>query len=455
MRKSLVVLFSILPIGLSLCLSVCLAAESSFDLPSVIAYGKEHNPNLRIAQRGIQSGQFGIDAARSDLLPKVNFGSGATRFRYPTPLTPIVIEAPRTPSLQALTGFFEDLPDFERTIYDASASFTLPLYRGGRIVRNLRIARTRKALAEDNYAASLQDLVYNLTSTYHKILQLQKLLESNRAQVEQLELHKRDVEAFLKAGTAPRLDFLKTEVDLAHARDGVIAVKNNLEAAFSLLRELMGMDETSPPFSIVEQSLSRAAYPSDEEAINTALAKRPDFRAVARRKKIAEDQIRVAQGKWLPDISGTGQYIKRAGDSTTFKEDYYFGVSLTIPVFDGGLIRSEVNADKIELEKIKEEERAMRLSISRELKDARIAIDDASDRMSVAEAALESAREALRVEHLRYETGAGTTTDVIDAQTALLRAETDSFQAAYDREIGFASLKKGMGTLTDGQEVLK
>ena len=75
------------------------------------------------------------------------------------------------------------------------------------------------------------------------------------------------------------------------------------------------------------------------------------------------------------------------------------GVSLTIPVFEGGLIRSEVNADKTELEKVKEEERAMRLSMARELKDARIAIDNASDRMSVAQAAVESARETVRVEH--------------------------------------------------------
>ena len=75
--------------------------------------------------------------------------------------------------------------------------------------------------------------------------------------------------------------------------------------------------------------------------------------------------------------------------------------------------------------------------------------------MSVAQAAIESARETLRVEHLRYVTGAGTTTDVIDAETALLRAETDSCQAAYDREIGLASLRKGMGILTVEQEVVK
>ena len=65
MRKGLVVLLFVLPMGLSPFLSVSTAAESSLDLKSVIAYGKKHNPNLRIAQKSIESEQFGIDAAKS------------------------------------------------------------------------------------------------------------------------------------------------------------------------------------------------------------------------------------------------------------------------------------------------------------------------------------------------------------------------------------------------------
>ncbi len=49
------------------------------------------------------------------------------------------------------------------------------------------------------------------------------------------------------------------------------------------------------------------------------------------------------------------------------------------------------------------------------------------------------------MEKLKYNTGAGTSTDVIDAQTVLLRAETDHYQALFDREIAFAYLKKAIG----------
>jgi outer membrane protein len=439
MRNRLLALLCALHVVSLFCPSFSHAAEAPFDLQSVIQFALKHNPALRISEKNIQTEKYGIDVARAERWPKIDFGTGLTQYRYPTPLTPIVIQAPVT------AAELNDLPDFEQTIYDVGASFRLPLYRGGRILRNIRVAEMKKGVAEDTYKADQQELIYNLTSVYYKILQLQKLLVSNQASVTQLESHKRDVEEFLQVGTAPRLDLLKTEVELAHGRENVLAVKNNLDSAFELLKNLMGMDDASLAVSIADEPASEGACPSEAEAVSTALALRPDYRATARRKQIAEDRIKLAWGRQLPDIYGSGQYMKTAGASTTLKEDWSIGLRLTIPLFDGGLIRADVNNARIELEKVKEEERALRLSIFREVKDALLDISIASERIGVAEKAMVSAREALRVERLKYETGGGTTTDVIDAQTALLRTETDYYQAQYDRETSLASLRKAMG----------
>ena len=419
----------------------CLADEATLDLESALRFALKHNPSLRISERDVATEKYGIDAAKSERMPKVDFGSGATRYRYPTPLTPLVL--PSALTLAALQSL--EVPDFERTIYDAGASFRLPLYRGGRITANIRVAEMRKALAQDNYRVSEQDLIYNVTSVYHKILQLQKLLAASKASVTQLESHYRDVESFLKAGTAPRLDLLKTEVDLAHAKDNLLVVRNNLDSAFELLKNLMGMEDAGTTIAVVEPELSAATCPSEEESMNIALAKRPDYRGVAKKKAITEGRIRIAQGRWFPDVYGSGQYIKRAGEETSFHEDWFFGLRLSIPVFDGGLIRSEVEKEQTELEKVRQEERLVRLNISREVKDARLSVVNTSDRIKVAEKAIESARETVRVEHLKFGAGSGTTTEVIDAQTALLRAESDYYQALYDREIALASLRKAMG----------
>ncbi len=153
----------------------------------------------------------------------------------------------------------------------------------------------------------------------------------------------------------------------------------------------------------------------------------------------------MAEGKRLPDILATGNYIARAGDYTSFKENWNYGVRFVIPFFDGGLIRSEINKEKAEMEKVKEEERAIKLLINGEVRDAHLRIVNARERIGVTQKALESARENVRIEVLRYDTGGGTSMDVIDAQTALLRAETDYYQALFDRETALAYLKKAVG----------
>jgi outer membrane protein len=441
-------------LSVSACLLFSLAAllvasspaggRTQLDLDGVIAYGLKHNPGLGMSRRSIEAERYNVDAARAERMPKVDVGSGATCYRYPTPLTPVVITFPINPG---------DLPDFERTIYDGSAMFRLPLYRGGRIVGNIRIAEMRKALAEDNYATTRQELIYNLTSVYHKILQLQRLAVANEASVAQFTAHRANVEQQLSVGSVARLDLLKTEVELAHARENLLLVRNNLDSVFELLRNLMGMEEREPITIADHPRSDGAAVPAEEQAVDAALAQRPDYRAVAKKKAIAEQRVRVAQGRRFPDVYAAGQYSENAGTGMAFKENWYVGMRLTVPVFDGGLIRAEVDKERAELEKTREEERQVRLAVVREVKDALIAIANAEDRMKVTEAAIASAKEALRVETLKYETGAGTSTDVIDARTASLRAETDYYQALYDREVARSALKKATGEYAAGPEV--
>lgn len=419
----------VLPLGVG-------AEESTFDLTSAIQFALKNNPSLRSARLGIESERYAIEAAKADRLPRIDLGAGVTRYRYPTALTPIVIQPPLT-SLE--------LPDFEKTIYDAGVSFRLALFRGGRIMRNIRIAEMRKSVVEDNYASARQDLVYNITSVYNKILQLQRLLKANEATVSQIESHRNTVEQFLRAGTAARVDLLSAEVELAHARQSALLVKNNLESAGELLKNLMGMDDPAASVALVDQAPASTAHPSEEESIATALRQRPDYRAVATKVRIAEERVKSARGKRLPEVSAAGEYTKRAGETTDAKENWYLGARMTFPLFDGGLIRSEIQRERTELERVREEERAARLAIAREVRDAVLFIENAADRMSAAQVAIESAREALRVERLRYDTGVGTNTNVIDAQTALLRAETDACQALYDREVALALLRKNMG----------
>jgi outer membrane protein len=418
---------------------------NGYTLSMIIRYAVKNNPRIRIAAKDIEAEMYGIDSAKADRMPKIDAGGGITRYRYDTPLTPIVIEPPIGPGT--------DFPLFRSTVWDAGISFKLPVFRGGRLFRGVNVAEMKKTVAEDNYRMNKQDLVYNISSVYYKIAQLEKLLLAADASVKQFETHKRNVEVYLKTGVAPRLDLLKTDVELAHVTENRLLVKNSLANANELLKTLMGVDDMNVSISIVHEKTEGLSYPALAESMDMALLHRPDYKAAAKKRLIAEERIMIAEGRRLPDIFLAGQYGGTAGSDTGFRENWYYGVKLTMPILDGGSIKSEINREKVQLEKTKEEERSLRLAIIREVRDAHLSIANAQERTGVARKSIESARENLRVELLKYDTGAGMSQDVIDAQTALLRAETNYYQAIFDKETAVAYLRKAIGEDSDGGEV--
>ena len=411
--------------------------DNKYNLAEIIGYALKNNPALRMTGKDIEIEQYEIDTAKANRMPKIDLGGGVTRFRYDTPLTPAVIIPP--------IGAGTDFPIYRRTIWDAGVSFKLPLFRGGRLYRAVTVTEMKKAIAEDIYRMNRQELIYNLTSVYYKIVQFEKLLLASDQSVRQLESHKKNVELYLKTGTVAKLDLLKTDVELSHTMESRLTVKNNLASAYELLKTLMGMDNMETEISIVSENVTDKSWPSLEESMKIAFSQRSDYKAVTKKRLIGEERVKIAEGKRLPDIFAAGEYVAKAGQQTSFKENWNYGVRFSIPLFDGGLIRSEINKEKAGLEKVKEEERALRLLINREVRDAHLNIANAHERIEVTTKAIESARESARVEALKYDTGAGTSTDVIDAQTALLRAETDNYQALFDRETALAYLKKAVG----------
>jgi outer membrane protein len=402
-----------------------------YNLASIISYALKNNPGLKMAEKDIESEKYGIDSAKADRIPRIDLGGGITRFRYDTPLTSVV---PGT-----------DYPAYRRTIWDTGVSFKLPLFRGGRLYRAVNVAEIKRALAQDTYRMNKQELVYNLTSVYYKIVQLEQLLLASDQAVRQLESHKKNVELYLKTGTVAKLDLLKTDVELSHSMENRLLVKNNLAGAYELLKSLMGMDNMDTEVSVVPEHTMDGSYPVLEGSMRKAFLQRPDYQAIAKKRLIYEERVKIAEGKRFPDIYAAGEYVAKAGNDTAFRENWYYGLRFTIPIFDGGLIRAEINKEKVAMEKVREEERALKLLINREVKDTYLNIDNARERIEVTRKAIDSAQENVRIELLKYDTGAGKSTDVIDAQIDLLRAEMDHYQALFDRETAFAFLKKAVG----------
>lgn len=424
------------------------AGEEAFSLSRAVAYALRHNPEIVKAQKDVDVEAAGVRAAEALKMPRIDFAGSVTRYRYPSPITPI------SGSPLAGAGF----PEFDNLIADAGLSFTVPLYRGGRLDREVAIADMRKTVANELFRLSRQEIAYNVTAVYFKMLQLQRLLQSSEETVRQLEAHLADVEANLRAGTVPRVDLLKAGAELASAGQNALIVRNNLESTREFFRILLGIEDVDrrivltdeePAVLITAQDIENG----DERDIQEALKQRPDYQAAIRKSALAVERSLLVSGRRLPSINLTGEYAERTGERPDFRENWNMSLRITLPLFDGGLIKAEEGRERALAEKAREEERALRIAIGRDVRDARRVIKTAAERITVAEKEGEAAREALRIERIRYGAGAGTNTDFIDAQAAALRAEAGRFQALYDLAVAKAALRKARGEDVSIQEV--
>ncbi len=86
------------------------------------------------------------------------------------------------------------------------------------------VAELRKGIAQENLVISKQDLIFNMSSVFYKLLNPEnstcQLMEQSSSRA-----HKSDVEVFYKTGAVPYIDLLKTDVQLAHAVEQRLAVK--------------------------------------------------------------------------------------------------------------------------------------------------------------------------------------------------------------------------------------
>ena len=90
-------------------------------------------------------------------------------------------------------------------------------------------------------------------------------------------------------------------------------------------------------------------------------------------------------------------------------------------------------------------DKQIRDGIELEVRQAYLSMKEAEARIGTSQVAVSKAEEDLKASQAKYYAGVGTHIDVIDAQTALTQANTNTTQASYDYNVNKAKLEKAIG----------
>ncbi len=328
------------------------------------------------------------------------------------------------------------------------------VYQGGRMLSALRAARLAKQQAVLNYQTVLADTVLNVQVAYDDVLLAAQQIVVQEASVELLTRELADTQRRYDAGTVPRFNVLRAEVEVANARPRLIRARNDLRIGKNNLANLLGFTVPRESFEDIPLTLSgkleAEPYAMDlQRSLSEALARRTELSALEKARALRREDIVNAKAAYKPVLQGYFGYDAHnsilSSNLTQELHGWIGGAQVSWNLFDGlrtqGRIReARANFDRAEVD-LEDAERRIEL----EVRTAYSNFIEAREVLESQKKVVEEADEALRLARARSEAGTGTQLDVLSAQTALTEARTTQIQALHDYATARARLQRATG----------
>jgi outer membrane protein TolC len=384
--------------------------------------------------------------AAADRWPQVDVGAGYTR-RSEVP--ELAIFAPTNNPAQPVERIvvFPNIQDN----YRLRAGLALPLYAGGRISSQIEAADRGHEAARQDLKAARADLVLETKSAYWGLVTARAGERVLQEAIKAFEAHLADARNRERFGMAARNEVLAVQVERDRTELDRLRATAAADVAEANLRRLLDL----PPATRLEAAEALEAPPAGavdiEALVAEAAASRADRAALLARASAAEALIGVERGGRLPQValSAGYNYANPNRDivppTSTWKGTWDVGAALIWSVFDGGKrsageARARAQADAVR-EQLRELDRAIRLEITQRVLELRTA----EERVAVADRGLEAARENVRVAKDRYREGVIPSSELLDAETALERADVDRTEALASLRLAAAGLDRAAG----------
>jgi len=408
-------------------------AGEPLTLDQCTAIALKFHPSLRANLATIEASKARVEQALAAYYHQLNLSSSYSTFTSNFSSPGVTVQ----PSGNRWT-FYD--------VFSSGLSLNQNIYDFGRTSNSVRISRENAKASEEEIATTRQAVILNVKQAYFGVLQTQRLIRVSEETVKQSNLHLEQARGFFQAGTRPKIDVTKAEVDLANAELGLIRAKNNYQVARINLNNAMGLRETLN-FAVEDILDFKPREFILERILESAYAQRPEILQLQARQRSMEATIKLAQSTYYPTLSGTAAYLYRGTDFNNLYWDWSLGATFTIPLFSGFSTPNQVAESRANLKNLQAQEESLKLNIRLEAEQAYLGLKEADERIRVTEKSLSQAQENYDLASGRYQVGVGYPLELTDAEVLLANARANHIQALYDYKVAEARIEKAMGLL--------
>lgn len=341
-----------------------------------------------------------------------------------------------------------------KNVWAGNFSLIQPIFMGGKIVAYNQIAKYAKELALSMKDASLQDVILKTDEAYWQTVSLVNKKRLADSYVELLTKMNSDVTDLIQEGFATKADGLSVKVKLNEAEMLQTQVDNGLHLSRMLLCQLCGLELNE---DIILADESENALPIKEESryvdVNQALIDRPELKSLELATKIYSKKEAVVRSEMLPNIALTANYLITNpnlfnGFQNDFAGMWNVGVVVNVPLFHFGQRYNQLRSAKVETRIKKLELEDAKEKIELQVNQSVFKVNEAEKKLIAANKNMDSADENLRYANLGFEEGVIPVSNVMEAQSAWLKAHSELIDAQIEVKLSNVYLDKAIGKIT-------
>ena len=342
----------------------------------------------------------------------------------------------KLPSVPAVIG------PYSYSSVDASVSQTLFSFES---IQRFRAARTAEQASQLSYNDVLDVVTLAVGNTYLQVIETSSRIQAQEAQVQNAKALYDQAADEVQAGTAPRIDLTRTEVQLHTEEYNLSVSRNNFNIAKLNLSRAIGLP-LGQEFDLADQlPYSDINPPSVDDALKLAYRSRSDLQAALGSEKSAGQTFSAAKGERFPVVAANGGY----GDiGPTFGQshgDFTFQAGVSIPIFTGGRIKGDITQAEAQLRQRRAEAENIRGQIDYDVRTAFLKLNAAKEQVEVAKQSVSLANESLARSKDRFTSGVTDTVEVVQAQQALASANDQYITSLYNHNLAKLSLARALG----------
>ena len=456
------------------------AIGKCWQLDSLRARAVSNNKTLLMAEQEKVAAHYAHKSATTNYLPKVS-ATGAymytsrelsllsdeqkhTLSNIGTGISTLVPNlSPMASQLNSVgQGLVDALHTDTRNAGVMAVMLTQPIYMGGKIRAYNKITEYAEQASGRMYDKTMQDIIVEVDDAYWNLVALyskRKLAQGYKALVDKLES---DVEQLVKEGMATKADLLSVKVKVNEAGVTLIQVDNGIELSRMNLCRICGLDMDEP--IEVEDNIddkTQVAVVTDEESlmnqkadnlVQQAKSNRNELKALDLKNKIFNEKIKLARAEYLPKLALMGGYL--ASNPSVFnsferkmKGMWNVGVTLNVPILTWGDRSYKVKAAKAEACMHRYETEEVKEKIELQVNQCLQKLRESKERYLTTLRSVDEAEENLRYANLGMKEGVVTLSNVMEAQTAWLKAKSEWVNAQVDVRLANLYLKKAIGSI--------